>query len=176
MRGAGQAGRTKGTAQTRRAGWAAVAALVLASPLAAQAPRPPGPAPRAAPTIRYGKWTLAALAVGLTGLGIRSHSAAEADFRELAAWCRQGGRCAGGPDGRYLDPSAETRYQRVINDDRAARAWLIGGQVALIGSAILFVMDLRHDRGPQNIPYVPLRVWRGPEATHIGVSLPVRLP
>jgi hypothetical protein len=37
--------------------------------------------------------------------------------------------------------------------DRRAQVGIIGGQVALFGSVALFVYDLRHARGPGNIPY-----------------------
>jgi hypothetical protein len=76
-----------------------------------------------------------------------------------------------GPDGRYLDPSAEERYQRVVVGDRRARAWLVGGQVALVGSVALFVIELTREKGSQNIPYSGLVVEPGRYGTRVGFRL-----
>jgi prepilin signal peptidase PulO-like enzyme (type II secretory pathway) len=43
----------------------------------------------------------------------------------------------------------------VRHDDRAARLWLAGGQVALVGGAVLFILELKRDREPRNIPFAP---------------------
>ncbi len=131
--------------------WAAVivTAVGLAGPLRAQtqAEQPTTPA-----AIKWGKWAAAALAVGFTGLGIHQHNAGDAAYSELIAYCRNAS-CPIGSDGRYANSGAEALYQRVVRDDRMARAWLIGGQVAAVGSAILFVLELSRNREPPNIPY-----------------------
>jgi hypothetical protein len=131
-------------------------ALVLATPLGAQAP----PASRPSAAIRWGKWAAAAAAVGFTALGIHEHNAGDAGYRALIAYC-QGVPCPFGPDGRYADARAEALYQRVVRDDRAARGWLIGGQVAALGSAVLFVLELTRQREPDIIPYSGLVVQSG---------------
>ncbi|MBI1723884.1 MAG: hypothetical protein HYR48_08260 [Gemmatimonadetes bacterium] len=128
------------------------------------------------PGIKYGKWAAAAAAVGFTALGIRTHHAANADFRALADYCRSRGACAIGPDGRYADPVAEERYRAVVRGDRAARAWLVSGQAALVGSAVLFVLELKRDRGPPNIPYSGFVVEPGAFGTRVGFRLPFRGP
>jgi hypothetical protein len=108
-------------------------------------------------------------------MGIRTHNNADDAFRDLASYCRSRGYCSLGPDGRYQDPEAERRYRDVVNGDRWARTWLVGGQAALIGSVVLFVMELKRGRGPQNIPYSPLVVEPSRAgATRLGVRL--RLP
>ena len=144
---------------------------VTCLPLAAQvqAPRdivtPPG--------IRYGKWAAAAVAVGFTAMGIRTHQAADDDFRALADYCKGQGACALGTDGRYTDPVAEERYRDIVRGDRTARAWLISGQTAIVGSAILFVLELKRERGPRNIPYSGLVIEPGAFGTRIGLRLPI---
>lgn len=127
------------------------------------------------PGIKYGKWAAAAAAIGFTAMGIHAHHQADDDFRALADYCRTGGACTIGPDGRYADPAAEGRYREVVHGDRAARAWLVSGQTALVGSAILFVLELKHDRGPRNIPYSGLVVEPGAFGTRLGLRLTVAL-
>ena len=142
------------------------------APLAAQVQ-----APRDVPTpaaIHYGKWAAAAAAAGFTALGIRSHNRADDDFRALSDYCRVQGTCIVGGDGRYTDPGAEARYRQVVHGDRMARAWLISGQAALVGSVVLFVLELQRDRGPKNIPFSGLVVEPGPLGTRVGLRIPVR--
>lgn len=125
------------------------------------------------PGIRYGKWAAAAVAVGFTAMGIRTHQEADDDFRALADYCKAQGACALGTDGRYTDPVAEARYRDIVRGDRTARAWLISGQTAIVGSAILFVLELKRERGPRNIPYSGLVIEPGAFGTRIGLRLPI---
>jgi hypothetical protein len=143
---------------------AMAAAAAASSPVRAQQAEP---ARQASPMIKWGKWAAAAAAASFTALGIRQHNAGDAAFRDLVAYCRTT-LCALTPQGRYADPQAEARYQRVVRDDRSARAWLIGGQVAAIGSALLFVLELRHGREPPNIPYSGLMVESGADGARLG--------
>lgn len=154
----------------RRVATFAVVLLTALPPnrLSAQAPRTPAP-----PTLHYGKWAAAALAVSFTGLGLRAHHEADDAFRNLVDYCLNAG-CTLGTDGRYMDPGAEARYRDVQHGDRAARAWFIGGQAALAGAVLLFVLELRHDdREPRNIPYrrQSLLVEPGPFQSRFGVRL-----
>lgn len=132
---------------------------------------------RTPPVIRYGKWGGAALAAGFTVLGIKTHNNADDDFRRLAEYCRSQTFCAIGSDGRYTDAEAERRYREVVNGDRWARTWLVGGQAALLGSVVLFVMELKRDRGPRNIPYSPLIVAPGVGgSTQLGLRIALPRP
>jgi hypothetical protein len=154
-------------------GWVVVAGLAAAAPalrpLHAQEP-PAGQAPheqRTAPVIKWGKWAAAAAAVGFMTLGVRQHNAGDAAFSDLVHYCRTS-LCALTPDGRYADPQAEARYQRVVRDDRSARVWLVAGQVSAIGAAVLFVLELRSSKEPPNIPYSGLVVEAGGYGTRVG--------
>lgn len=156
--------------RVRRLLLTALSTLACAAPAAlAQTPPRTTPTP---PAVKYGKWFAAGLAVGLTTLGIRSHNAADADYRDLIDYCRQNGPCLIGGDGRYASSVAEARYQRVVSGDRRARTWLIGGQAALVGSAVLFVLELKRDRGPRNIPFSPLIIEAGPLGMRLGFRIP----
>lgn len=116
------------------------------------------------PFVKYGKWALVAGSAGMNYLAIRAHNRAEDVFDQLEAQCASArARCAVGPDGSYLDPEIENLYQQTLRHDRAARGWLIGGEGALAGAAVLFVWELTRPKGrPDNIPFEPeVRSMRG---------------
>ncbi len=159
------------------------AALVLLAVAAAPAPplalaqndsAPPAPY-RIAPAVTWGKWAAAAVAVGSTVLGIRQHNAGNNAYADLVMYCGEVITCSIGPDGRYVDAWAEATYQQVVRDDRSARAWLIVGQVAAVGTAVLFILELKHETGPPNIPYSGLMVESEDGVTRVGVRIPLRL-
>ena len=141
--------------------------LALHGSAQAQAPAPP-PA-RTPAAIRYGKFAALGVAAGLTTLGAVSHHRADAYYRDLLTLCRDHGPCPIGWDGRYAT-APEALYQRVVRGDRSARLWLLGGQAALAGSAVLFVMELKRKKGPENIPFSPYIV-AGSFGTRVGVQL-----
>lgn len=124
--------------------------LLTALPTYRLTAQQPGTAPYG---YRYGKWAAAATAIGFTALGLSAHNRADRAYATLLDYCRTS-FCPIGSDGRYTDPVAEAHYRAVSAGDREARAWLIGGQVALAGAVALFVMELKYKgRGPRNIPF-----------------------
>jgi hypothetical protein len=136
--------------------WTAVLGLLLlAGPAEAQG---------LSPLVKYGKWVLAAGAIGMNYFALRAHNRAEDTFDDLESQCGQTrSRCDLGPDGRYADPGIEGLYQTSLRYDRIARGWLIGGETALAGAAALFVWELTRPKGrPDNIPFEPeVRSMRG---------------
>jgi hypothetical protein len=134
----------------------------------------PVPLPARAPAlVHYGKWAALGLAAGFTILGARTHDRADRDFSALLRYCSGSTPCPLGADGRYADPAAEAIYRRVRAGDRAAGSWLVGGEVALAGGAVLFVMELMRKTGPENIPYSPYIV-AGRFGTLVGLQLALR--
>jgi hypothetical protein len=116
------------------------------------------------PLVKYGKWVLVAGAAGMNYLAIRAHNRAEDAFDALESSCgTTRARCDLDADGRYLDPEIEAFYQRSLRYDRIARGWLIGGETALAGAAVLFIWELTRPKGrPDNIPFEPeVRSIRG---------------
>jgi hypothetical protein len=168
----------------------AVALAVLAGPARAQSdttrpapaeppamgvPRDTVPVQRPAPAVvGWGKWVAAALAAGFTAVGVEQHNSGNAAFRSLIAYCGQA-VCSLASDGRYADPAAEATYQRVVRADRAARAWLVAGQLTAVGTAVLFVVDLMRQREPANIPYHGLLLESADGVTRVGIRIPVRI-
>lgn len=115
------------------------------------------PARAQGPLVKYGKWALVAGAAGMNYLAIRAHNRADDAFDDLETRCLASTiRCDLGPDGSYADPEIEDLYQSTLRNDRIARGWLIGGETALAGAAVLFIWELTRPKGrPDNIPFEP---------------------
>ncbi len=124
------------------------------------------------PLIRYGKWLLAAGAVGFNLLAAESHQNADDAFNTLEDLCFEDfSRCDLGPDGTYLNTHIEGLYQTSLHYDRQTRTWLIVGETALVASATMFVWELtRHTEKPDNIPFEP-EVRSLNHATGVGLRI-----
>jgi hypothetical protein len=107
--------------------------------------------------IRVAKWSALAVAAGLAAYGFTRSGDADDAFRDLERACNlDRERCiARTAGGAFVDPVLETRYQEVLDLDQTARTALILSQVGLATSVVLFLLDLRNDRPPPDIPYVP---------------------
>jgi hypothetical protein len=160
----------------RAACGAAATALMIAlappPPAGAQAPSRPGT--RGWTTARTGKWVLLGISVGF-GVYALSHSqTAERSYDRLRGLCQtQPARCTL-TNNRYDDAAAEGFYDRAVTNDRQARVGILGGQVTLLGSAALFIYDLRNGGRPPDIPYPPaaLRAQAGRRLV-IGLRVPL---
>jgi len=143
------------------------ALLVLTLALATR-----GVAQDSGPLVRYGKWVLAAGAVGMNLLAAKAHNRADDAFDAIENACfTDRNRCIIGPEGGYADRGIENLYQTSLHYDRSARRWLIAGETALLGAAALFVWEMtRKTHKPDNIPFEPeVRSLRG--ATGVGVRV-----
>jgi hypothetical protein len=146
-------------------------ALALALSLTVLAPSA-GEAQKSGPLIKYGKWVLAAGAVGMNLLAAQAHDRADEAFDALENACFENSiRCIVGPDGTYADRQLEGLYQTTLHYDRRARLWLIGGETALLGAAALFVLEFtRKTHKPDNVPFEPeIRSLR--QATGVGIRV-----
>ena len=135
--------------------------LLLASPVEAQGP-----------LVKYGKWALAAGALGMNLLAARAHNRANDNFDALEQRCFADSRaCDLDGSGSYSDATSELLYQQSLRYDRHARGWLFGGETALVGAAAMFVWELtrRTDR-PGIIPFKP-EVRKLRDATGVGVRV-----
>lgn len=137
--------------------------LTLTGPLEAQGTRP---------LFKYGKFVLAAGALGLNYLAAKDHDRADGRFHLLERRCLDDNRlCDVDASGRYRDGTSEDLFQQSLHYDRRARRWLFGGEAALLGAAGIFVWELTHHvTKPDNIPFQPeFRSLR--HATGVGVRL-----
>jgi hypothetical protein len=124
------------------------------------------------PLIKYGKWVLAAGAVGMNYLAARAHDRADDRFDLLERRCFDDeSLCRLDGSGHYVSGDSERIYQESLRYDRQARRWLFGGETALIASAAMFVWELtRHTSKPDNIPFEPeVRSLR--QATGVGIRV-----
>ena len=143
-----------------------LAGLTLAaSPAKAQDSIRPG----SPPLIKYGKWGLLAVSTAMHLLAREAHQQADDDFGFVSQTCLvDRTRCSTLPDGSYADPVLEQHYQSSLDHDKTARAWLIGGQTALVGAAVAFIWELTRPKGrPDNIPFEPEVTGRN-GATRVG--------
>ncbi len=146
--------------------------VLLAGWLLAQAGARPLAAQQTGFELKYGKWLALAAALGMGWQAAAVHADADRAFDRLQAYCAADPtRCRTAPGGRYLDPRAEGFYQTALARDREARRWLLGGEVAFLGAAALFVWELtRPKKPPDNIPFEPeLRVLS--RRTEVGVRV-----
>ena len=124
------------------------------------------------PVAKYGKWLLVAGSIGMNYFALQSHNRADDAFNALEARCLANhDRCSLGARGQYTDLETESLYQTSLRQDRVARGWLIGGETALAGAAVLFIWELTRPKGrPRNIPFEPeVRSMRG--ATGVGLRM-----
>lgn len=160
-----------GTAPTDPARAAPTAFMELRAvhPLASEWQEPPRSDWR---LLRVAKWTTAAASAGLAVWGVVNNRRADERFEALEQECLlDPARCESRrPNGAYTDAALETQYQDVRDMDRNARTALIAGQVGLATSVVLFILDLRNNSGPSNIPYEPRRIDVSP-ARDGGMSL-----
>ena len=104
----------------------------------------------------YGKWVAFAFAGAFTALGAHEHENSNKAFDQLASVCRaNNSACAIGPNGAYLNATAERMYQASLHYDSRARVRLIAGQLGLLVAGGLFLADLHHGDEPENIPFTP---------------------
>jgi hypothetical protein len=132
--------------------------------------------PSALRPLKIGKWLAAVGAAGAAVYGFVRNGEADDAFRTLEEACEASPqRCVlRNPGGSYADADFERLYQEVLGLDRKARNGLILSQVGVVTSVVLFLLDLRNDVPPPDIPYTPPRLNVAPTRDG-GVSLAVRL-
>jgi hypothetical protein len=123
--------------------------------------------------VRYGKWVLAAGAVGMNVLAARAHNDAEDAFDRVERACFDDSiRCIINVEGQYADAGVEAAYQSSLHHDRVARRWLILGETALVGAAAMFVWEFtRKTHEPDNIPFEPEITTLRDGTTRFGVRV-----
>jgi hypothetical protein len=160
------------SAAYRRAAALALGVLLVAHALhparaRAQVARPPE---RGWSAGRVAKWALLGAAVSLGAFALEQHRRADRAYDELRTLCHADTSRCRMAGGRYVEPEAERLFGQAVAGDRRARLGIIGGQVTLLGSAALFVYDLRNARGPADIPY-PSGAAAAREAVIVGARL-----
>ena len=123
--------------------------------------------------VHWGKWGAVGLSLTLHLLAVSANSQANQAYTTLQRSCAfDPSLCDLTSDGTYAHPGSEALYQESLHQDRRARAFLLSGEVALLGTVALFVIDLTHHKGPPpNKPFNP-EITRGPHGTtHVGFRI-----
>jgi hypothetical protein len=123
--------------------------------------------------VHNGKWLTAAGVAAFSIVAATEHRVSRRDWNSLLTICRSSlDACTVGADGRYVRADAEALYQRSRAYDRRANRWLVGGQVSLIATTALFIIDLHPGQGPENIPFpARLRVSAGGAGAVVGLAV-----
>ena len=141
-------------------------------PIEARAQEPHPAAPRRA-LMHWGKWATLGTAVVLTAFAEREHRASQREWDQLLQICRANNNdCAIGADGHYVTYQAELHYEASIYYAHRARHRLIGGQLGLLASAVMFIADLRGGtESPKNIPFHAVEVTPGSAGDGVNLGL-----
>ncbi len=130
--------------------------------------------------LRIAKWSSLTFAAGFAVYGFSRSNHADDTFRSLEEACnRAPARCASrGPQGAYVDAELEGMFQDVLAADRQARSALIISQIGVAATVVLFLLDLRNAKPPDDIPYVPrgLSIGRNCESGDVCLRWSVNLP
>ena len=129
--------------------------------------------------LRVAKWGTAALTATAAGFGLAAHFRADDLYRQLEEVCAADPPACSErlPSGEYADPELEALYQDVLRYDSRARLLLVGSQIGIAATVLFFILDLREDSTPPNIPFDPQRLRLAPGSrggVEVGVAVPVR--
>ena len=114
--------------------------------------------------IAVAKWGALVGAAGAAAYGFVRNGEADDLFRELEVACNANRAVCGlrTPDGAYADAALEAMYQDVLARDRTSQRALLASQVGVGLGVLLFLIDLRAEDRPADIPYEPRRVEIAP--------------
>lgn len=126
--------------------------------------------------LRVGKWAALGASAGAAVYGYRQNERADDRYAALERACVADPeacrpRTAGG---QYESAELEAQYQEVRRLDRRARRALLVSQVGVAASVVLFIVDLRNARAPDDILYEPRPLEIGP-ARDGGIELRLTL-
>ena len=126
--------------------------------------------------LRVAKWTTFLASTGTAGYGFAQNRVADRDYEELERLCEGSPalceKMTGGD--AYADVAMERRYQEIVKRDDRARLALLAGQLGILASVALFILDLPKNSTPEDIPYdpKPLRFGLGSDGSvHMKLQL-----
>ena len=122
-------------------------------------------------TVRVAKWALVGVAAGFGVYALTQSREAEASYSDLKDICTVEPQRCQTQNGRYVDAEAERLFDRSLAYDRRSRIGIIRGQASLLGGVVLFIYDLRHTRGPRDIPYPTSSAALSAPSVGLGVRL-----
>lgn len=107
--------------------------------------------------LRIAKWTTLLASGGLAAYGFSQNRIADGEYEDLERECDAfPPACVKVPGGEaYADAALEARYQKIVNRDDRARVALLAGQLGILASVVMFIVDLPDHEEPEDIPYEP---------------------
>jgi hypothetical protein len=107
--------------------------------------------------IAVAKWGALLGAAGAAAYGFIRNDEADDLYRELESACNADRAVCllRTTDGAYANAEFEALYQDVLARDRTSQRALLASQVGVALGVVLFLIDLRSDDRPENIPYEP---------------------
>ena len=163
--------------------WLSCAVLVfsIASPAAAQraqkrfAPADTTHSAHAWTPLRITKWGTLALSTTAAVYGFTQNRKADREYGDIERLCdATPDSCTRTSEGgAYSDAALEERYQSVVQRDSRAKSALLAGQIGIVASVVLFVLDLPKSATPQDIPYEPRPLRVGLLADGLAVQLTI---
>ncbi|MSR07557.1 MAG: hypothetical protein EXR93_10910 [Gemmatimonadetes bacterium] len=140
---------------------AALLLTAVSSPLIAQTR--PAARPWPVQTAHVVKWPLLGATAAMLARGSLLSRDADRWHDSIGAACATVDPCPRSVTGRYLFPPAQAAYESYLSANSGARNWIIGGELALVATGAMFLVDLIHrDDGPRNIPFTPFSVYATP--------------
>jgi hypothetical protein len=121
--------------------------------------------------VHWSKWVMLAAAVGFGAYALHENRQADRAYDRLNTLCHSTPASCAITNGHYADAGAERIIGDVQSSDRHAQAGIIGGQLALVGSAALFIIDLHHVQRPPDIPYTGVAAAARSPAIGVGLSV-----
>ncbi len=127
--------------------------------------------------MRIAKWSTLLVSSGAAAYGFTQNRVADRDYEQLERECEADPiaclKVVGSE--QYADALMEQRYQRIVERDDRARLALLGGQLGIAASVIMFIVDLPDRATPEDIPYDPKPLRFGLRSDG-GTELSLRLP
>lgn len=107
--------------------------------------------------LRIAKWTTLLASSGAAAYGFSQNRIADRDYETLEKECEANPPACAKLTGSdvYADPALEQRYQGIVERDDRARLALLGGQLGILASVVMFIIDLPNRESPEDIPYDP---------------------
>lgn len=107
--------------------------------------------------MRLAKWTTLLVSGGAAAYGFAQNRTADREYEQLERECAASPLvCRKLPDSDvYEDAALEQRYQQIVDRDAHARTALLAGQIGLVASVVMFIIDLPNRVSPEDIPYDP---------------------
>ncbi len=128
--------------------------------------------------MRLAKWTTLLVSSGAAAYGFTQNRTADREYDALERECEADPvACRKLPDSDvYEDVALEQRYQKIVDRDAHARTALLAGQIGLVATVVMFIIDIPDRESPEDIPYEPRPIrfgLRRDGSTELKVQIPL---